>query len=289
MHQGDEYSERTKSQLRQAVMDTIHQAPTDVKSICCDEKGNVLLFIGLPGESSKEFTYSPAPTGSERLPPDIMSLYRRLDHAIEEAVRKGGQAAQEDDSNSYALINDPTARSLQLSVRRWAVGHEEELFKVSKFSSSVEDRRVASDAIGFIRQSRQQILALVHAARDPDDEVRNNAIRALGVLVKSNPRLASEIPPDAFIEMLNSGTWTDRNKGASLPMQLTATRNPALLEKIRTNPLDSLVEMALWRDLGHAYFSRIILGRVAGIPEDRLDKLAWTGPVEKIIRALGDR
>src|SRR5579875_1910850 len=141
VHQGDEYSEQTKSQVRQAVMDTIHQSPTDVRSICCDENGNVLLFIGLPGESSKEFTYNPAPTGSERLQPDIMSLYRRLDQAIEEAVRKGGQAAQEDDSNGYALINDPTARSLQLSVRHWAVGHEEDLFKVLKFSSSVEDRR----------------------------------------------------------------------------------------------------------------------------------------------------
>jgi hypothetical protein len=289
VHQGDEYSDQTKSQVRRAVVAIIHREPTDVRSICCDDKGNVLLFIGLPGASSKPFTYNPEPTGNERLPRDIMSLYRHLDRAIEEAVRKGGRAAQEDDSNGYALINDPAERSLELAVRRWAVEHEGELLSVLKFSSSVEDRRVASDAVGYMRQSRQQILALVHAARDPDDEVRNNASRALGVLAKSNPALVSEIPPDTFIDMLNSGIWTDRNKGASLLMQLTAARDPVLLAKIRARALDSLIEMARWRDPGHAYFSRIILGRVAGIPEDRLDKLAWSGPVQKIIDALGER
>ncbi|HLH01365.1 MAG TPA: HEAT repeat domain-containing protein [Bryobacteraceae bacterium] len=284
VHQGDENSEQTKSHVRRAVVGIIHREPTDLKSICCDEKGNVLLFIGLPGASSKPFTYNPEPTGNERLPPDIMGLYRRLDRAIEEAVRKGSRAAQEDDSNGYALINDPTARSLELEVRRWAVEHGGELLSVLNFSSSVEDRRVASDAVGYMRQSRQQILALVHAARDPDDEVRNNATRALGVLAKSNPVLVPEIPPDTFIDMLNSGIWTDRNKGASLLMHLTAARDPVLLAKIRTRALDSLIEMARWRDSGHAYFSRIILGRIAGRPEDRLDKLAWSGPVEKIIR-----
>jgi hypothetical protein len=252
-------------------------------------KGMCSSLSVYPGASSKPFTYNPKPIGSERLPPNIMSLYRRLDRAIEEAVRKGGWAAQEDHSHGYALINDPTARSLELAERGWAVKHERELLSVLKFSSSVEDRRVASGAVGYMRQSRQQIIALVHAARDPDDEVRNNATRALGVLAKSNPALVSEIPPDTFIAMLNSGILTDRNKGASLLMQLTAARDPVLLAKLRTRAFDSLIEMARWRDPGHAYFSRIILGRIAGIPEDRLDKLAWTGPVEKIIDALGVR
>ena len=57
----------------------------------------------------------------------------------------------------------------------------------------MKDRRVASDAMGYARQSREQIVAVVRAARDLDDEVRNNATRALGVLVRSNPALASSM------------------------------------------------------------------------------------------------
>jgi len=285
VHEGEEYSDRTKYQVREAVAAAIGKQPTDVAAICCDEKGNRLLFIGLPGASYKAFVYNPAPTGSERLTADIMKLYDRLDQALEAAVRKGGQAAEEEDSNGYALITDPAARSLQLAVRQWAVKNEQQLMRVLASSSAAEHRRVASDALGYARQSHDQILALVHAARDPDDEVRNNATRALGVLVRSNNALAAEIPPDTFIEMLNSGVWSDRNKGSSLLMQLTVKRSPDLLAKIRSVALDSLVEMASWRRPGHAFFPRTILGRVAGLPEDRLQKLAWNGPVDAITTA----
>jgi hypothetical protein len=289
VREGDAYSDRTKTQVRQAVAGAIGNQPTDVAVICCDENGNRLLFIGLPGASHKAFAYNPEPTGEAWLSPEILDLYSRLDPALEAAVRKGGDAAQEDDSNGYALINDPEARSLQLAVRQWAVGHEPELIQVLKFSSAAQHRRVASDALGYARQSRDQILALVQAARDPDDEVRNNATRALGVLVRSNGALTSEIPPDTFIEMLNSGAWSDRNKSTSLLAQWTDGRNAPLLAKIRSSALDSLVEMASWRRPGHAYFARMVLGRIAGLPEDRLNELAWSGPVETIVAAVDGR
>jgi hypothetical protein len=218
-----------------------------------------------------------------------VNLYDRLDHALEAAVRKGGRVAEEDDSKGYALIKDPAARSLQLAVREWALKHEAELLRVLEFSSAVEHRRIASDAIGYARQSRDQIFALTRAARDPDDEVRNNATRALAVLVRSGSAFASQISPDPFIDMLSSGRWSDRNKGASLLLQLTTGRNPDLLLKIRSAALDSLVEMASWRRPSHAYFARMVLGRVAGLPEDRLEKLAWNGPVDVLLRAAGQR
>ena len=192
-------------------------------------RGTASSLSGLPGASNKSFAYNAEPKGNEHLSPDIVELYRRLDHALEAAVRSGGQAAQEDDSHGYALVNDPAARSLQLAVREWAVKHERELTRVLEFSAEAEQRQIASDAMGYTRQSRAQILALVRAARDPDDEVRNNATRALGVLVRSNRALAAEIPPDTFIQMLNSGTWSDRNKGSSLLMELTASRDSDLL------------------------------------------------------------
>jgi hypothetical protein len=285
VHESDEYSDRTKAQIRQSIVSATGKEPTDIAAICCDEKGNRLLFIALSGASNKGFSFNPQPKGNQRLPSDIMNVYARLDHAIEAAVRKGGQSAEEDDSNGYALIKDPAARALQLAVRQWAIRQERQLLKVLEFSAAVEHRRVASDAVGYARQSHKQLQALVHAARDPDDEVRNDATRALGVLVRSNAALAAEIPPDTFIEMLNSGTWSDRNKGAALLMQLTAGRDPNLLMKIRLMALDSLLEMAAWRRPSHAYFARMVLGRVGAISEDRLKQLAWDGPVDVILES----
>ena len=53
--EGDEYSDVTKNQIRQAVIDLTGKEPTDVAAVCCDENGKSLLFIGLPGASSKSF------------------------------------------------------------------------------------------------------------------------------------------------------------------------------------------------------------------------------------------
>lgn len=236
VHEGGEFSQQTAvSLVREAVAAAIGQQPTDVSTICCDELGNRLLFIGLPGSSYKSFAYHPEPSGKDRLPRAIVRLYSKLDRAIESAVRKGGGAAEEDDSNGYA------------------------------------------------RQSSAQTLALVRAARDSDEEVRNNATRALSVRVRSNAELGRDVQPDTFIEMLNSGSWTDRNKSASLLEQLTMSRNAERLGKIRSLALNSLIEMASWRRAGHAYFSRMVLGRVRGLPEDRLKDLAWNGPVSQLL------
>ena len=69
-----------------------------------------------------------------------------------------------------------------------------------------------------------QVLALIRAARDPDDEVRNNATRALGVLVRSARALPLLFAPDHFHRYARSRqverpeqSWT------SLLMELTAS------------------------------------------------------------------
>ena len=129
----------------------------------------------------------------------------------------------------------------------------------------------------------------VGAARDPDRIVRNNATRALGVLVESNPKLAAEIEPETFLAMLGSGTWSDHNKAVWLLAPMSAGRDPKLLAKIREQALEPLIEMALWSEAGHAFAARMVLGRVGGIPEDKLQAMGWNGPVDAIVAAARGR
>jgi hypothetical protein len=86
--------------------------------------------------------------------------------------------------------------------------------------------------------------------------------------------------------MLNSGSWTDRNKGGWVVESLTASRDPKLLAQLRSEALVSLIEMARWHSNGHAYTARVLLGRIAGIEEERLKKLAIAGNPEEIINVL---
>ena len=92
-----------------------------------------------------------------------------------------------------------------------------------------------------------------------------------------------EVRADPFVELLNSLTWTDRNKSSLALMALTESREPALLSALRQKALPALIEMARWKSRGHAVASVMILGRVAGIPENDLISAAAKGSHATIV------
>jgi hypothetical protein len=284
VHVGDKFTEETQGQIEAAVAGVIGKKPTDVGQVCCDEKGRWLIYIGLPGGSYKPFTLNPAPTGTTQLPVQIVKLSDRASEAWGEAVKKG--AAGEDDSQGYSLGQDPALRKLELEEHKWALAHGAELIEVLRSSSDKNQRQVASEVLGYAEQSHEQIAALEFATRDPDSTVRNNATRALVVLINSNAKLAAQLDADLFIKMLGSGTWTDQNKAVLLLESMSRGRDPVLLTKIRSGGLETLIEMASWSEGGHAAAARMILGRVGGIPEDKLEPLVSNGPVETILAAV---
>ncbi len=272
------------SRVKESVKRVIGKAATDVAPVCCDAQGSTMIYIGLPGNSMRNVPYNGAPKGRLRLPSKAVNLYKQAMEANTAAVRKG--ATGEDDSKGYALSADPTLRAKELATREYATHHQRLVLKVLDSSRYTEQRIAAAHFLGYARQSMRQITALVRASHDVNDTVRNNAVRALSVLAKSSPRVAVQIPAEGFVAMLSSGSWSDRNKAGWLLSELSTTRNRQLLDQLRAQALDSLIEMAHWRSSGHAYSSRILLGRVAGIEETRLQNLVDTGQVEQIVKAL---
>jgi hypothetical protein len=290
LHEGDELtraaSERAIQQLKQAVSQVVGREPTDVQLTCCDERGTLMVYIGLPGKSSHNIQYKPAPTGSVRLPSSIVNLYRETMDTLEEAVRK---QPSEDDSQGYALSLYPPLRAKELATREFATKHDVLVRRVLEMSSDADQREIAAHVLGYAIRSKAQMAALVQASRDSDEGVRNNAVRALGVLARSSPRVAARIPAAGFVAMLNSGAWRDRNKAVALLDFLSESRAPQLLRQLRSQALLSLIEMAHWRYPNHASSARMILGRIAGIEEDRLSQLVADGKFDEIIDSLKSR
>jgi hypothetical protein len=276
---------RARSGVKEAIQRVTGHPATDVAMVCCDSNGHYMAYIGLQGKSMRTFSYNPEPRGSARLPAAILEVYKQAMDALSIAVRKGD--AGEDDSKGYALSTDPATRSKELEMRKYAIRHEGLILEVLASASDRNQRQVASHLLGYAKQSRGQIAGLLRAAHDPDDGVRNNATRALDVLAGSSPSIAAKIPGEDFADMLSSGTWTDRNKAGALLMVLTKTRDPKLLALLRARVLDALVEMARWRFEGHAAFARLILGRIGGLDETRLQEMiGHNDQVEAIISSV---
>jgi hypothetical protein len=278
-------SEKLKKQIGDAVKQVIGRDPTDVAFICCDAKQNYLVFVGLPGASYEALSFNPAPTGGVRFPKEAVKLREQLESALESAVMSGH--ATEDQSEGYALTNDPRARKAQLAIRDYALQHEELLFQVLSSSSDAEHRAIAAHMLGYGRQSDQQVDALVHASLDADDGVRNDAARALWVLGTAKPALARRIPPAPFVRLLRSGAWLDHNKASLVLVALTTSREPQLLAQLRADALAPLLEMARWRNIGHAEAALTVLGRIAGIDEEALNKLIDAGQTAAILSKFG--
>ena len=287
IHSGGSISQNQRSSIRNqvdvALTHTIGHGATDVAFVCCEDHGRLSIFIGLGGSNTKVIRFRVVPEGSTCLPADAIGLYKATLTALNSAIQRGKSG--EDDSHGYALSEDPRSRAKQMAMREYAIAHKQLLLDTLQGCRSSEARQAAVEILGYGEKSSTQTDALVQATRDPDDGVRNNAIRALWVLATANPDMASEVPAGDFVDMLNSGLWTDRNKAGQLLLALTVRRDPYLLEHLAASALPSLIEMANWRDSEHAYAYRVVLGRVAGFDEKRIQALIANGNVDDIIFA----
>lgn len=285
LHAGDTISFATSPDgaVKNFLIHTMGHPPTDVEVVCCDDTKRLLVYIGLGGTSSRSLATASTPQGSDHLAAVALKLYDQLMSAELSAVSRG--VAGEDDSQGYALSTDSVVRQIELSIHTYAVMREAEFERVLTNSAEPHQRRVAAEFLGYVPRSSTQIKALAEAVGDSDVDVRNNAVRALGVLAAARNSGPLSIDPQPFIALLFSGKWTDRNKGSALLARLTESRDPALLAALREQAILPLVEGGSW-DSGHAAFFLLILGRVAGIPGDKLQQMIDSGDSAKIIAAV---
>jgi len=260
-----------RSRIEEAIRSETGKPATDVQIVCCNEEGNPMVYIGVAGTSSVAARHKPAPAGEVRLPAAALKLNQETEEALRKAALAG--RSQQDLSNGYALSVDPELRTKELQIREFALHNEKLLRTVLSSSSEAEHRAIAAEFLGYVNTSARQIADLTKAARDPYEGVRNNAVRALGVIAGSSQQRARMISAKPFIALLKSDKWVDRNKGCWLMISLTASRDSKLLTQLRSEAMDALIEMARWRFVGHASAARRLLGRIGGIEESKLDSL----------------
>jgi hypothetical protein len=256
-----------------------------LEAVCCDE-GKIVLYVGIEERGAVHFDLREAPEGDVMLAPEITALYRRYFDAFEQAVRRGSTA--EDLTHGHSLMADPLVREIQLQFPAVADAHLGELRNVLRNSADDEQRAIATFLIGYASKKDQVAEDLQFALRDADPGVRANAVRAivaLAVYARLNADSGIKLEPTWFIEMLNSLSWSDRERALSALQILTEGRDAPMLEQLRNRALPALVEMSRWKTLEHALPAFILTGRVAGLSEQQIQD-AWTrGDRESVIAA----
>ena len=164
--------------------------------------------------------------------------------------------------------------------------HFERLVEVLQSSARADQRAIAATVLGQAHDKVRAAEALDAAARDPSSKVRNNAIRALGLLLAEAdmaPDLVAVLPIETYLDLLESLTWTDRNKAMLVLLGLSRGRNEAVLARLRACSVETLAEMAAWQTEGHALMALILLGRIAGLTDAETVEAWRNGKIEQVV------
>lgn len=273
---------QTRDQIQRELTKEVGRPFTHFSPVCCDKQGRLMLYIGFA--TNGEAVPRTRPKGDAQLPAELTTLYSEFIAVLPEAL-KNAPGLPEDYSKGYSLSSYAPMRAIQMRMRAAALANEALLLRVLAGAADDRQRIAAAHLAGYTRHSALQVAALVDASMDANESVRNNATRALGVLA-APPLFARGIPAESFVGKLNSPVWSDRNKALMLLTSLTRERDPKLLSALRRHALPALIEMARWQNPGHSGGAIRLLGRIAGIEESTLEKLAEQGDGGPAIAAL---
>ena len=278
---------RSKEDVEERIEAVPNVVRARLEAACCTD-GKAVLYVGIEERGVLAFSYHNDPEGKQKLPEEIMDAYRVFLLAVRAAVTVG--EAGEDFSQGHSRMVNAKARQAQEAFIPLAEENQKLLQDVLRNASDPEHRAIAAYVVGYVKTKRLVIDDLQYAMRDPDETVRNHAMRTLGgfaMLAIKDPELGIKVAPTWFIEMLNSLVWTDRNNASVSLVNLTESRDERILSHLRERAMPALIEMARWKHLPHALPAFILLGRVLGIPEQEIQDTWSKGERERlIVRAL---
>ena len=271
---------------KNVVIASLEQIPGVVRADVVSGLGGgsrkATMFVGIEEAGAPHFDYRPVPTGAAKLPASMTTAYDQLIQALPGALANG---VEEDDSRGYALHNDATMRATEEKMIAFAATDIAPVRDVLKNAADTRQRIAAAWIIGYAPDKRAVLDDLLDAVRDPEETVRNNATREIGIIAEfasHRPDLGIRIDPTRFIDMLNSLIWTDRNKATMVLYGLTETRSADTLQLLRARALPALLEMARWKD-DHAWDALELLGRIAGLDDKEIEAARDRNERERII------
>jgi hypothetical protein len=273
LHVGDSFDgylafHAEQSKIKAAIKKKLGAESTDEALILFG--GRYIVFVGLPGRSNQVFKFLPQQTRDLKTPQSIHLLYDQTMEANTRHLKTGNKIEQ----GKYF--------QLRAETKNEALKIPNQLMDVLATAVDPRERMLAAHALGLIAHNKEQIDALVQAGYDSDESVRNNATRALGVLLSEQPSIATLVPAEHFINMVNSPTWVDRNKSIFVLLGLTKSHNPAVLQKLQKDALASLIEMCAWPK-GYSGSALTLLARVGGMSDAESSTLIEAGGNERIV------
>lgn len=274
----------SKSDTEERIEGIEGVALASLTAVCCDG-GKAVLYVGIEERGAPHFDFHSPPGLDLKVPDEISQTWLDFINGLELAAKRGN--VQEDLTRGHSLLSDPDVRECQEKFLTYAEKYFDLLREVLRGAADARQRAIAAYVLGYSPKKKVVANDLQYAIQDFDPTVRNNAMRALSaiaVYADLHPDSEIRVSPTWFVEMLNSVQFTDRNKASVALVNFTEKRDAATLGLLRERALPSLIEMAQWRNLGHALPAFILLGRAGGVPEETIQRMWREGKRRELVR-----
>lgn len=271
---------KSRGDLEEALEQVSGVTRANVEAQCC-EGGKAILYIGIEEKNGPHLELREAPDKDLSLPEDVTSAYAEFLQTFAHAESKA-----EDFREGHAMADDVNTRIIQERFIGLADLHLDELHDVLRNADDGELRAVAACVLGYATVKRKLVEDLQYAMRDPEANVRLNAMRsltAIAVFARQDPEQGIKVTPTWFVQALSSLEWKPRYQAALSLDALTETRDEKVLSQVRESAVPALIEMAGWKSLTHALPAYVVLGRAAGIDEKSLLELWAKGRRSEVL------
>ncbi len=277
----------SKSKLEESLLGIEGVARASVEAVCCDA-GKAILYVGIEERGANTFSMRDQPQGDLQLPDEIVKAYHDFTIALAQAAREGD--TREDTKQGHSMMDNIACNVLQKRFLGFAELHQEVLKAVLREAEDEEQRAVAAYVLGYAPKKALVVNDLQQALRDPDPDVRANALRALSpiaLMAQKDPELGIRVETTWFVEMLNSTVLKDRLEGVRILLTLTELGMPApTFKHLVERGVQPLEEMAHWRNLEYVLPAYLLLGRMAGVGDPELEQTWAGGDREKKLREI---
>lgn len=277
----------SKSKLEEALTAVDGVARASVEAVCCDT-GKAILYVGIEERGAATFPLRDQPQGDLQLPDEIVQAYHDFTIALAQAARDGD--TREDIKQGHSLMDNIACNVIQKRFIGFAELYLEPLKAVVRESEDEEQRAVAAYVLGYAPKKTDVVNDLQQALRDPDADVRANALRALkpiALMAQKDPDLGIRVETTWFVEMLNSTVLKDRLEGVRTLLLLTDAGMPAATMKhLAERGVLPLEEMAHWRNLEYVLPAYLLLGRMAGVGDPELEQTWANGDRENKLQEI---
>lgn len=238
------------------------------------------VTVDLVDEADRErrMTFAPAPTGEHPDPDGLIALWIEYEKTATNLLSTGAIKATKDCPFWHCLTFDHAS----LVPYRDAFGArapavEPQLVSVLREDNRTHHRAAAAFLLAHLASGERVVELELPAIRDPEELVRNNAMRVLALIAINHPEIP--IPIEPILDALAFPTTTDRNKASAILSGIT--KRPGLTAAnramIKERAGELLVDMLALRQPNNHDFAYQILKNVSGQDFGEHAVVAWRG------------